>query len=88
MAAACTNATTVLCTRMAKELLLFYTMIIRLKKMQHILQSEQLSRDFQSVLHFWLQVSTDMNWNILMQAEYALAKMVAALKQFPSISLL
>lgn len=88
MAAAYANATVLLCTWMAKESLLFYTMIFRLNKMQHILQSEQLSRDFQSASQIWLQVSTDTNWNILMQIEYGLAKMAVAFKQFLSNSLL
>lgn len=75
-------------TWMAKEFLLFYTIIFRLNKTQHLLQSEKLSRDFQSASQIWLQVSTDTNCNILMQITHGFAKMAAALKQFPSISLL
>lgn len=55
--------------------------------MQLILQSEVISRDFQSASRILLQVSTDTNWNILTQIEYGLAKIAAALKQFHFISL-
>lgn len=75
MAAAYANATVLLHTWMTKELLLFYTMIFRLNKIQHILQNKKLSRDFQTASQIWLQFSTDTNWNILMQIEYGLAKM-------------
>lgn len=75
MAAAYANATVLLHTWMTKELLLFYTMIFRLNKIQHILQNKKLSRDFQTASQIWLQFSTGTNWNILMQIEYGLAKM-------------
>lgn len=92
MAAAYASATVLLRTWMAKELLLFCTTIFRFKKVQHfkfeaILQSENLSRDFQSASQIWLLVSTDTDWNILMQIEHGLAQMAAALKPFPSLSL-